>query len=158
MSIGTSLQKRKIFINEFVGLNDLNTTAMRTFIICTFSILIIVSGCRGKYPQKFDAEISPGILIGKENCSSTDSLNAWLISLSPLDPNKAYGSAIIFKGKTYNNVVKTYMLDKQFRDSTKTYVFSFYLRDTLNYIRCDISNPETLKVQNITIKEVVPKG
>lgn len=127
------------------------------FFFSTVLISSLISGCNGNGPVNVDWEIVAGKVIGQEDCNRIDSLNAWLITLMPALP-KPYGNSITFKGKSYSNVVKSYNLNPQARDTSKTYVFWFYQEDAVPQPVCDSTASALSKVPQIRIKDISLKA
>jgi hypothetical protein len=97
---------------------------------------------------------SPGVVLGREKCNTVDSLNYWLISLSPLRSDQKYGKPITYHGKTYPQVVKSATLIKQFQDSTQTFMFVFDPVSNPTPRPCNVSNPETFDVPVVNFTRI----
>ncbi|RYC66571.1 hypothetical protein [Spirosoma sordidisoli] len=120
-------------------------------------LLFFTTEWRCKGPARIDYESAAGTIIGREKCSTDNKLNAWLINLQPLG-SASYGSRLVVNGKIYANVVKAYTLDSRYQDSTKTYIFDFYQRASLNQPACDQIGGSSDSVPQITILAVHNKG
>ena len=121
------------------------------------SLLLFTTEWRCKGPVTIDYESAAGNIVGREKCSTNSNSNAWLINLQPLG-SKTYGKSLTLAGKTYPNVVKTYTLDSNYQDSTKTYIFDFYQRDTISKPDCDLSGGNVTSVPQVAIIAVHNKG
>ena len=113
----------------------------------------IVASCNNKTPFQPDYEIGVGVIIGRENCSSVPSKNAWLIQLI----RSSYGGRtfrveITYDNVKYSNVVKTNNLPDTSKIPEKTYAFEFYLEKNAINQKCDTQNPITFNVQNIRVQ------
>ena len=126
----------------------------------TFFLLLVWmvnSACEGRYPLKIDFEIAKATIIGREVCSTDTSLNAWLIDLGPTFSGKTtgnyYGIGATVNGKYYTHVVKTYSPLVSRLDSTKRYVFDFYVEDMLPEPTCNLPVTTQINVSQIRVKE-----
>lgn len=135
---------------------------MRRGIFHLLAIWTVSSACEGRYPLKVDFEIADATIISRETCSSDASLNAWLISLGPTTSGKTsniyYGKEATVNGKYYAHVVKTYSPLIIDLDSTKQYVFWFYVEDVIPSPSCNLPGPHLVSLPQIRVKDASFKG
>lgn len=125
----------------------------KTTSIALLSIMLIA--CNNKAPYVPDYEIATGLVIGPEKCRANASENAWLIQFSGPNPaNRSYGGTIAYNGKSYANVVKTYLLPDSAKVSGKKYCFEFYLDGKSAQQGCEVADPMTFDVPRIRPKSI----
>lgn len=116
----------------------------------------LLTSCDGNGPVTVDFDIANATIIGREICSTDTNLNAWLIDLGPTTAGKTsriyYGKEATLNGRYYAHVVKTYSPLVSRLDSTKRYVFDFYLDDVIPSSSCNLANPITVSVPQIQVR------
>ena len=121
-------------------------------IIAFGALLVTFGSCKEKLPFQPDYEIGSGIIIGRENCSSVPSKNAWLIQLiRPSAGGRTFGDDITYNNIKYSNVIKTYNIPDTSKIAEKTYVFEFYLEPDQISLQCDIQNPKVFDILTVRI-------
>jgi uncharacterized lipoprotein NlpE involved in copper resistance len=117
-------------------------------------ILLFLMGCDNR-PYRLPYLDAQGRIIGRENCTA-NAEDAWLIGIIESDSRNPAGSAIFYKGKSYNKVVRSYGLDLtvQALDSNQIYLFEYLYTDKTTP-DCTVQNPETYKIPTIHIKGIL---
>ncbi|TCD28616.1 hypothetical protein EZ456_04300 [Pedobacter psychrodurus] len=119
-------------------------------------LILIYSSCKEKPPFQPDYENAVGSVISSENCRSIHSQNAWLVQFAePIAGNKTYGEDIIYNGKVYSNVVKTYQLRDSAKVVGKRYLFEFYLDGKSPQQECDATDPVNFNITKIRLKNII---
>lgn len=115
--------------------------------------LAISSACSEKpFSPDFDNAFIE--ILGKEECYTDSSQNAWLINLSNIPSDKKYGSPIVYKGSSYPNVAKTYRdLSKEYTDSIN-YAIDFKIIE-ISSLPCNVTAPENT---DLPVAEIVELG
>ncbi len=124
-------------------------------------VWIVLASCEGKRPVKIDYEMAVATIIGREVCNADVSLNAWIINLGPAQGKTSsytYGREATVNGKKYTHVVKTYSPLVSRLDTTKQYVFSFYLEDVIPTPSCTLPVTTLVNVPQIRVTEAPFKG
>lgn len=131
---------------------------MKLIIGLLATCLLTLSGCQDRYPLKVDYETASIQILGQEKCFINQEDNAWLVSLTPIDPGKEYGVEIVYNGTTYANVVRVkHDLSKEYENSSVKHYFEFYT-DAPQTQTCTVEDPETYQAPFIRIKTVIPGG
>jgi len=118
-------------------------------------LILIFSSCHDTY--KYDYELSAGKIIGKYGCQDDPNEEYWLINFVPTNvSSEIYGKKMIIDNRVFENVVTTNIdLSERFEDSTKLYLFSFYI-DQADYKFCKFSTDTIYKVPIIDIVNFTP--
>jgi len=106
---------------------------------------------------KYDFELSGGKIIGKYDCTEGSDEEYWLINFVPTNvSSKIYGKKMIINDKLFENIVTTNLdLSEKFEDSTKLYLFSFYI-NSAEYKFCEFSTDSSQDVPVIDIVSYIP--
>ena len=134
---------------------------MRKVIFYLLTIWLVSSACEGKYPLKIDYEMAEATIIGRETCSTDTSLNAWLVDLGPAQgkvSSYTYGTEATVSGKHYAHVVKTYSPLVSRLDTTKKYIFSFYVENVIPQPNCTFPLTTPINIPQIRVTEAPFKG
>ena len=118
----------------------------------SLSALILVS-CSNKEPFIPDYNNIQGYVIGKENCTSDETKDYWLIDFTYGSNNPHVGDTILVNGFTINNVLKTKGLDQQLKiiGMRVSIDYGIISSTKLTSIGCDVLNPVTYSLKELTI-------
>src|SRR4029079_15252072 len=118
----------------------------------SLSALILVS-CSNKEPFIPDYNNIQGYVIGKENCTTDETKDYWLIDFTYGSNNPHVGDTVLVNGLTFNNVLKTKGLDQQLKIIGMRVSIDYRIISStkLTSIGCDVLNPVTYSLKELTI-------
>jgi len=118
----------------------------------SLSALILVS-CSNKEPFIPDYNNIQGYVIGKENCTTDETKDYWLIDFTYGSNNPHVGDTVLVNGITFNNVLKTKGLDQQLKIIGMRVSIDYRIISStkLTSIGCDVLNPVTYSLKELTI-------
>ena len=118
----------------------------------SLSALILVS-CSNKEPFIPDYNNIQGYVIGKENCTTDETKDYWLIDFTYGSNNPHVGDTVLVNGFTFNNVLKTKGLDQQLKIIGMRVSIDYRIISStkLTSIGCDVLNAVTYSLKELTI-------